>query len=287
MTREKRERHLELVVLLLLIIILVVIILVVGLLLLGLVLLLPGLLRLLLAGALLALDLLPGLLGHFVGVLLVVGHQNVVEDRAAVDRPELEADGREVLVFRVGLGRVVLVRDHRVLPGALVVGVVDHGCLPLALVVGVVDHRRLPLAVLLGVPVLGLLGLGVGNLGRDVVVAVGLDGLGVRDLLRVDPVLGLGDLGVLDLLVGEVPPIHNVALGLGVLVEEDLVRAVLFQNKSIQVRELVLVRVVELDLVRLQQVLAVVLEDQVDARHVVAAQIGSEHNRIRRITPKL
>merc|ERR1719161_2885425 len=116
MTREKRERHLELVVLLILIIILVVIILVVGLLLLGLVLLLPGLLRLLLARALLALDLLPRLLGHLVGVLLVVSDEDVVEDRTAVHRPELEADGREVLVLGVRLGRVVLVRDHRVLP---------------------------------------------------------------------------------------------------------------------------------------------------------------------------
>merc|ERR1719161_2510814 len=226
MTREKRERHLELVVLLLLIIILVVIILVVGLLLLGLVLLLPGLLRLLLARALLALDLLPRLLGHLVGVLLVVGHQNVVEDRAAVDRPELEADGRQVLVFRVRFRGVGLVRDERVLPGALVVRVVDH--------------RRLPFAVLLGVPVLGLLGLGVRDLRRDVVVAVGLDGLGVRDLLRVDPVLGLADLRVLDLLVGEVPAVHNISLGLGVLVEEDLVRAILFQDKSVEMSELVL-----------------------------------------------
>ena len=60
-------------------------------LLLGLVLLLPGLLGLLLARALLALDLLPGLLGHLVGVFFVVGHEDVVEDGAAVDRPELRS----------------------------------------------------------------------------------------------------------------------------------------------------------------------------------------------------
>merc|ERR1719393_531201 len=214
----KKDKDLELVVLLLVVVVLVVLILVVLRLLFRLVLLLPGLLR-----ALLALDLLPRLLGHLVGVLLVVGHQNVVEDGAAVHRPELEADGREVLVFRVGFRRVVLVRDHRVLPGALVVGVVDHRRLPLALVVRIINHRRLPLAVLLGVPVLGLFRLGVRDLGGDVVVAVGLDGLGVRDLLRVDPVLGLADLRVLDLLVREVPAVDDVALGLGVLVEEDLV----------------------------------------------------------------
>merc|ERR1719399_1579987 len=158
----KKDKDLELVVLLLVVVVLVVVVLVLlRLLLLGLVLLLPGLLGLLLARALVALDLLPRLLGHLVGVFFIVRHQNVVEDGAAVDRPELEADGREVLVLRVRFRGVILVRDQRVLPGALVVGVVDHGRLPLALVVGVVDHRRLPLAVLLGVPVLGLLRLGV------------------------------------------------------------------------------------------------------------------------------
>merc|ERR1711924_276836 len=94
----KKDKDLELVVLLLVVVVLIIII---------------------LAGALLALDLLPRLLGHLVGVLLVVSHEDVVEDRAAVDRPELEADGRKVLVLGVRLGRVVLVRDHRVLPGAL------------------------------------------------------------------------------------------------------------------------------------------------------------------------
>merc|ERR1719331_127065 len=187
-------KRLELVVLLLLVVVLIILILVVLRLLLGLVLLLPGLLRLLLSTTFLALNLLPRLLGHLVGVLLVVRHEDVVEDRAAVHRPELEADRGQVLVFRVGLRRVVLVRDHRVLPGALVIRVIYHRRLPFALVVRVVDHRRLPLAVLLGVPVLGLLGLGVGNFRRDVVVAVRLDGLGVGDLLRVDPVLGFGDL---------------------------------------------------------------------------------------------
>merc|ERR1719263_2418827 len=285
MTGERKTgADLELVVLLVVVVVLVVLIILVLLgLLLGLVLLLPGLLGLLLARALVSFNFLPRLLGHLVGVLLVVGHEDVVEDRAAVHRPELEADGREVLVFRVRFRGVVLVRDERVLPGALVVRVVDHRRLPLALVVGVVDHRRLPLAVLLGVPVLGLLRLGVGNFRRDVIIPIGLDGLGVGDLLRVDPVLGFPDLGVLDLLVGEVPAVDDVALGLGVLVEEDLVGTVLLEHQSIQVRELVFIGIIEFDLVRLQQVLAVVLEDQVDARDIIAAQIRAKHNRIRSI----
>merc|ERR1719362_1200469 len=127
----KKDKDLELVVLLLVVVVVVLIILVLlRLLLLGLVLLLPGLLGLLLSTTFLALDLLPRLLGHLVGVLLVVGHEDVVEDGAAVDRPELEADGREVLVFRVGLGRVVLVRDQRVLPGSFIIRVIDHRRLP-------------------------------------------------------------------------------------------------------------------------------------------------------------
>ena len=66
-------------------------------------------------------------------------------------------------------------------PDALVGGVVDLAGFPLALVLGVVDHRWLPLAVHLVVPVLGLGGVGVG------------------DVLGLLPVLGLGVLGVVNL----------------------------------------------------------------------------------------
>ncbi len=105
-------------------------------------------------------------------------------------------------------------------------------------------RRDKPLAVLFRVPVLGLFRLRVRDLGGDVVVAVGLDGLGVRDLLRVDPVIRFRDVLILDLLVGEGPAVDDVALGFGVLIEEHFVRAVLLEHQGIQMRELVLVRVV-------------------------------------------
>mmetsp|Transcript_22784 Transcript_22784/g.68289 ORF Transcript_22784/g.68289 Transcript_22784/m.68289 type:complete len:326 (+) Transcript_22784:912-1889(+) len=198
---------------------------------------------------------------------------------AASPRLVLESSARRELRLR----RVGLVRDHRVDPRALVIRVFDHRRFPLALVLRIINHGRLPLAVFFFVPILGRLRLGVGDLGRDVVVALGLGGLGVGDLLRVDPVLGLGLVGVLDLLVRERPAVDDVARGLGDLVEEDLVGAVLLEDERVQVRELVLVRVVQLDLLLLEQILAAVLEDEVDARDVVAAEVGAEHDGVGRV----
>merc|ERR1719499_3088420 len=133
----------------------------------------------------------PCLLSDLLGVLGVVGDEDVVEDGAALDLPEVEADGAELLVLAdlLDVVSVVLgVGDHGVDPLALVVGVVDLPGLPLALEVGVVDHGGLPLAVHLVVPVLGLGGVGVGHVLRLVPV-LGLAVLGVVDLLLVVPVL--------------------------------------------------------------------------------------------------
>merc|ERR1719322_1083689 len=94
----------------------------------------------------------PCLLSDLLGVLSVVGDEDVVEDGAALDLPEVEADGAELLVLSDLLDVV-----------GVVLRVGDHGVDPLALVVGVVDHGGLPLAVHLVVPVLGLGGVGVGH----------------------------------------------------------------------------------------------------------------------------
>merc|ERR1719499_2424506 len=83
----------------------------------------------------------PCLLSDLLGVLSVVGDEDVVEDGAALDLPEVEADGAELLVLADLLD---------------VVGVV--------LRVG--DHGGHPLAVHLVVPVLGLGGVGVGHVLR-------------------------------------------------------------------------------------------------------------------------
>ncbi len=45
-------------------------------------------------------------------------------------------------------------------------------------------------------------------------------------------------------------------------------------------RELVLLVVVEFDLFIFQEVLPLVVEDEMDAAHVVAAKVGAEHNSV-------
>lgn len=120
------------------------------------------------------------------------------------------------------VGRVVNVRSS---PLALVVGVLLHGLLPGTATrgvgtLGVGDHGGDPVTVLLVIPVLGLLGLGVGdgerlidepvlrlssllidNLERSVLIPVlGLLGIGVSDAGLVNPGIGLGVLGVVNLL---------------------------------------------------------------------------------------
>merc|ERR1719499_151574 len=179
----------------------------------------------------------PCLLSDLLGVLGVVGDEDVVEDGAALDLPEVEADGAELLVLADLLdvvGVVLRVGDHGVDPLALVVGVVDLPGLPLALEVGVVDHGGLPLAVHLVVPVLGLGGIGVGHVLRLVPV-LGLAVLGVVDLLLVVPVLGLGRLRVLDLLGREEVPVVLEGAGLDLLVvDEHLVLSVGLHDERVE-----------------------------------------------------
>jgi hypothetical protein len=117
---------------------------------------------------------------------LIVGDEESREDGAALHLPDLDA---EVLVRRVLSERVVVdkvgIVDLRVHPRALVGRVGDLFGLPRALVLGVVDLGRLPLAVELVVPVVGLGGVGIGDL-RWYRVPVGrLLVVGVVDLLAV------------------------------------------------------------------------------------------------------
>merc|ERR1719198_2154268 len=232
-------------------------------------------------------DLLERFRRHLLGVFCVVSDEDVVKDRALVDDPELKANSGEGRVLCVRLRLVVGVGDHRVHPLALVVGVVDHWRLPLALELRVVNHGRLPLAVLLRVPVLRLLCLRVRDLRRDVVVPVGLFSVGVSDLLGVNPVIRLGHVRVLHLLLGELPAVLDLARRLLLAIELDHVVAIWFEDERVHVRELILVRVVELDLVVLQQVIALVVEDQVDPAHIVAAKIGAKHDGVVGVATKL
>merc|ERR1712078_116104 len=84
-----------------------------------------------------------------------VRDEDVVEDRARVHGPQLEADRANVVV-RVHVLHELLVRDLLRLPDALVRRVIDALRIPIALVVRVVDLRRLPLAILVVIPVVGL-----------------------------------------------------------------------------------------------------------------------------------
>jgi len=117
---------------------------------------------------------------------------------------------------RALVGRVV---DLRRVPLALVVGVGLERTLPFAaarslLALRVGNRRGNPVAILLVIPLLGLDGLRVGD-GRGLVLepAFGPGGLGVLDLIRriLVPLSRLGSLRVSDL------GLINPVLGLGVL----------------------------------------------------------------------
>merc|ERR1712187_249711 len=104
--------------------------------------------------ALLYLAQLFPLLREAVGLSLVICDNDVVEDRATLHLPQVEANEAEivVLVHRVVI-LVLWVSDLFRLPDALVCRVRDPLDVPVALVSRIVFHRSLPLAVLLIIPV--------------------------------------------------------------------------------------------------------------------------------------
>ena len=193
-----------------------------------------------LLGRLLAVGrLLPDVVAARLRERRVVRHEDVVEDGARVDGPELKADVGEVAVDGHVLV-VVLVGQLLGHPLALVGRVVDPLRHPLALVLRVVNLRRLPLPVQVLVPVRGLLGIGVGNhLGRLVPVR-GLLVLRVLNLLLVHPVGRLRVRRVVHLPRGEGPVGQNRARGLLLAVKEHLVGVVGPDDEREGVRELVL-----------------------------------------------
>ena len=131
-----------------------------------------------------------GDLTELLGDGLLVGDEDVGEDRAGLHLPDLDTDDTNVVVgVDLRVVAVLGVGDDRVHPRALVGRVGDLARRPLALVLGVGDARGLPLAVELLVPVVGLLGVGVGDELGDIVPALRLDVLRIVDLLLVDPVL--------------------------------------------------------------------------------------------------
>eukprot|EP01137_Pigoraptor_chileana_P022903 Opistho-2@88375 len=289
--------HLQLVLVGPLLVVLVVVLFVIIGLLLGLLLLLALALSLLTLLALLLVNLVlhlllallrlaPRLLGKVLGGIKRVRHKHIVENGARLDLPEVKSNVCVVLIeIELRILDIVGVGDLGVDPLALVCGVVDHACLPLALVVRIVNHRRLPLAIALVVPVLGLARLGIGNkLGGGVPVG-GLRVLGVGDLLAVVPVRGLLGAGVQNLLRGKEVPVLLKRARLDLLeVNVHLVLVVGVEDESVDVAEFV---VLAADLLLDEVVLALVVEDHVHLLGAGAANVGSEHNVVLRITIEL
>ena len=219
-----------------------------------------------------------------------VCHDDVVEKRARLDLPQLEADGAAWLAHVVDLAVLLVLGVGHVLldPGALVRGVGDALRLPRALVGGVVDLGHLPLAVLLVVPVLGLLRVGVGDLGGDVVPAGGLDVCGVVHLRVVDPVGGLDVRGVLDRLRGQDVEVRGVREGAGLdllAVDERLVRLVRVQRERVAVRDALLR--VDADVLLDEVVLVLVRHDDVRLARRRAADVRAEHDAVGGVAAEL
>merc|ERR1712113_1156628 len=100
------------------------------------------------------------LLGECISLRCIIGDDDVIEDGAALDLPQIEANEAEIIVLVKG----IIVNKLRVcnllrLPDALVGRVGNALDIPIALVGWIVLHRRLPLAVLLIIPVIWLLGV--------------------------------------------------------------------------------------------------------------------------------
>merc|ERR1719454_2141415 len=97
----------------------------------------------------------------------------------------------------------------------------------------------------------------------------------------------LGIARVIQSLRRELPVLVKTSGRLALLVQENLEGVVRLHDQRVQVRQLVLVIVAQLDVLRLQQVLAVVVEDDVDPRNVVAADIRAKHDLVVRVTTKV
>lgn len=219
---------------------------------------------------------------------------------------------------------VVGVLDLAGSPDTLVGGVVNEGGRPLALVVRVLDQRLgpgatagdivtlgvgdgggNPVTILLVIPVLGLLSLGVGNnrglidkpvlrlsgllvdnLERRILIPVlRLDGIGVSNASLVNPILGLGVLGVINLLgrVDRGSQVLEKATSLGldtVLLNGEGVVGV--NNESVQLGSLDDVdrrSSVEVLLLVLASLGVLVVDNEVNPV-VVAALVGAKHDDI-------
>merc|ERR1711935_992759 len=156
------------------------------------------------------LELLLGSLGGVDGI----SDEEIVKNATGLNLPDVDSDKGEVSILSDGVVIYVLrVSDLLGCPDSLVGGVGDPLDLPLALELRVVDLRGLPGAVGLVIPVIWLGGLRVRDLGRNVVMTVGLLVLRVIHLGIIDPVSGLLLLSVIGLLgLEELPSLSKLAV---------------------------------------------------------------------------
>mmetsp|Transcript_18877 Transcript_18877/g.41138 ORF Transcript_18877/g.41138 Transcript_18877/m.41138 type:complete len:218 (+) Transcript_18877:545-1198(+) len=173
------------------------------------------------------------------------------------------------------------------LPRALVVGIVDHLGLPRALEVGIVNHGGFPLTVILVIPVVWLLGIGIGDLLGNVIVTLRLLVLGIGNPLLINPVIRLGLVRVLDLLRGqEVELILKLSIADGLVVDENLKGVIRADDESVEVGQLI---ILHLDLLLHEEIiiLLVVVEDGVGLLVGGAANVRTEHDGVGSIAAKL
>merc|ERR1719339_530739 len=164
------------------------------------------------------LDGSPGLLSDLLGLGSIISDQEVVEDGAGFDLPQIKTNVAHILALvQVIVGSVVWVVNLGVNPGSFVGGVGDLLGLPFALVVGVIDERVLPFAVHLVIPIFGF------------------DGGLIGDGLIIIPVFGFGCLGVLDGLGWEeVPVLIQTARFDLLVIDENLVFVVGGEDEGVE-----------------------------------------------------
>mmetsp|Transcript_76155 Transcript_76155/g.149403 ORF Transcript_76155/g.149403 Transcript_76155/m.149403 type:complete len:227 (+) Transcript_76155:237-917(+) len=182
-------------------------------------------------------------LGKSLCLFDAVRHDNIIKQCSCLYLPNLETNVRAPILanlVHIGIIFVIRIRDHRVYPLALVVGIVNLFLLPFALVFWVIKHRRFPLAIIFIIPIIRFCGFGVRNLSRNIVPSFRLLILRIRDFCLVHPVGWLGRFGVLDFLVRQkIKMFIKSPLTYGLIVDEDLKSVVWVQNQSVQMSQVV------------------------------------------------
>merc|ERR1712048_1446304 len=197
----------------------------------------------------------------------IISDDDVVKDGLGFHLPQVETDEAESIIL-----------VHTVIIDILRIG--DSLGLPLSLVLGVVLHGGLPLTILLIIPVIRLLGIGIHNtLLLDPVSRLGI--LWIIHHGCVHPITRLLVIWVWDdLWLQELPVILHVSGVHFRLVNVHLDGVVGVQSQSVQVRHtprgILLVGKIRL----LQDILALVVEDQMSSLGV-SALVRAKHDVVR------